>query len=326
VQGQFRKFGKMNPLVSVIIPTFNRAGLLKRAIESVLNQQYQNFEIIIIDESSEHDSEEVVKSFSQDCITYVKCKQREGVAVSRNMGIKLSKGKYVAFLDDDDEWLPNKLLLQVELLEKSSDDVGVVHGNCFVDFGTKRAIFHEQDYFDQSTVSLLKTNFIANSTCLLKKKCFSSVGYHDEELSYCEDWDLYVRFSKKFKFLYIHQPVAILHWSIPASEGRASQNLRRVTKGYQLFFAKHWQDYRGNSQVLSKNLWYIGLNLNALEEKDLAKWYFLKAYLLCPRNILPLLSFCFYGLKFSIDKIGFVDLLGGFANDKLLHHQRIGNK
>jgi len=98
-----------NPIFSVIIPTYNRANLLPRPIKSVLNQTYQNFELIIVDDCSTDNTEEVVKAFFDERIKYFKHKKNKGVLGARNTGFKLAKGKYIAFLDSDDEFLPQAL-------------------------------------------------------------------------------------------------------------------------------------------------------------------------------------------------------------------------
>lgn len=268
--------------------------MLKRAISSVLNQDYQNFEILVVDDSQADDSEKMLKSFPPHLIKYLRKKQRVGIAAKRNLGIKLSTGEYIAFLDDDDEWLPNKLMLQINLFQRSDSNVGVVHSNCLVDDGSSTLLYHGENVSDQSMRRLLENNFVSNSTSVLKRNCFNVVGYLDEELPFCEDWDLYIRVSRRFRFRYIQEPTAILHWAINSSVVRGSLDLRRVTRGYQIFFAKHWEDYKYSKQVLSRKLWHIGINLNALGESDLAEWYFLKAYLLSPVNFLYLASFCFY--------------------------------
>ncbi len=115
----------MNPTVSVIIPTYNRANLVSRAIKSVLNQTYQDFEIIVVDDCSEDNTEEIVKSFNDSRIRYIKHKKNKGGSAARNTGIKRARGKYIAFLDDDDEWLPSKLEKQIMLFEKLSKHYGV---------------------------------------------------------------------------------------------------------------------------------------------------------------------------------------------------------
>jgi glycosyltransferase involved in cell wall biosynthesis len=115
------------PKVSVIIPTYNRAGLLKRAIQSVLNQIYQDFEIIIVDDASTDNTENVIESFKEHRIRYIKHESNKGAAVARNTGIKFANENYIAFQDSDDEWLPEKLEKQMEIIEHASPRVGVVY-------------------------------------------------------------------------------------------------------------------------------------------------------------------------------------------------------
>lgn len=119
------------PLFSVIITTYNRARLLPRAINSVLNQTYQNFELVIVNGGSSDDTERVVKSFRDKRIRYGKQTKNRGMLADRNMGFDLSKGKYIALLDDDDELLPEALETAVnEFSELSSEEIGILMFNC----------------------------------------------------------------------------------------------------------------------------------------------------------------------------------------------------
>lgn len=111
-----------NPVFSVILSTYNRAHLLPRAIKSVLNQTYQNFELIIVDDCSTDNTEEVVRTFSDERIKYFKHKKNKGVLGTRNTGFKLAKGKYIAFLDSDDELLPEALEVAISKFINSSPE------------------------------------------------------------------------------------------------------------------------------------------------------------------------------------------------------------
>lgn len=115
------------PTVSVILPTYNRAHLVGRAIQSVLDQMYQDFEIIVVDDGSGDNTEEIINGFTDTRIRYVKHQKNKGGSAARNTGIKLAKGKYIAFQDSDDEWLPDKLEKQMKAFKKASDEVGVVY-------------------------------------------------------------------------------------------------------------------------------------------------------------------------------------------------------
>jgi len=122
----------LKPEVSVIIPTFNRAAFLKSAIKSALHQTYDDIEIIVVDDNSSAPVHDVIKKLQDTRIKYIRHKHNFGVSVARNTGIKASKGKYIAFLDDDDEWLPEKLEKQIEIIKNSSEKVCGVYSNFFI--------------------------------------------------------------------------------------------------------------------------------------------------------------------------------------------------
>ncbi|GAH83893.1 unnamed protein product, partial [marine sediment metagenome] len=126
-----------NITVSVIIPTYNRADMVGRAIQSVINQTYQDFEIIIIDDASTDNTREVAREFQEreKRIKYFKHEINKGGGAARNTGIKNSKGEYIAFLDSDDEWYPEKLEKQIEIFNKNDENLGVVYSGVFyIDF------------------------------------------------------------------------------------------------------------------------------------------------------------------------------------------------
>src|SRR5712692_9764325 len=120
------------PKASVITPTYNRADFLRVAIASVLNQTFQDLEIIVVDDASSDRTAEVVRRFTDELIKYIRHDINKGGSAARNTGIKNSTGAYVAFLDDDDEWLPEKLGMQVDLLENSPAEVGGVYTSYMV--------------------------------------------------------------------------------------------------------------------------------------------------------------------------------------------------
>src|SRR6516165_5246405 len=117
------------PRIAVIIPTYNRASLVTRAIESVLAQTYTNYELVVVDDGSEDNTLEIVKQYT-GC-RYVRLEHSGLPSVARNAGVRSTDTPYVAFLDSDDEWLPGKLTVQTEILE-SNPDVGLVCSNAFV--------------------------------------------------------------------------------------------------------------------------------------------------------------------------------------------------
>jgi glycosyltransferase involved in cell wall biosynthesis len=207
--------------------------------------------------------------------------------------VKASSGELIAFLDDDDEWLPNKLIRQISLFEKSSRDVGVVHSNCFINDGLRIILRDKKPITEQSTRKLLEFNFIATSTVVVKKSVFDTIGYFDEQIPYAEDWEFFIRVSKKFKFMYLPEPMAILN---KKAEKRLSGDLQKVVKGFQLIISKHWQEYKKHKQALSRHLQYISSNMNYLKDRTLTQWFLSKALSVFPRHPKPLMLFCLHSI------------------------------
>jgi len=228
------------PKVNVIIITYNRAKLLSSAITSVLNQTFQDFEIIVVDDASTDNTKEVVSSFNDKRIKYIRHEINKGEAGARNTGVMNSNCKYIAFLDDDDEWMPEKLKMQVDLLENSSPKVGGVYtGYLRVNKITgevldrklpaKRGnIFYE----------ILAENWFIVSTVLLKKECFEKVGLFDGSIPYGLDWDMWIRISREFHFECIKEP--LVKYSIH-EDGRLTANHGLVIRGKEAMLKKYGQ-------------------------------------------------------------------------------------
>lgn len=119
------------PTVSIIIPTYNRSKTIKRSINSVLYQTYDDFEIIVIDDGSSDGTDKVIKEFNDSRIKYVRHELNRGASAARNTGIKLSRGKYIAFQDSDDVWVPDKLEKQMNVFKSSENNFGVVFSALF---------------------------------------------------------------------------------------------------------------------------------------------------------------------------------------------------
>jgi glycosyltransferase involved in cell wall biosynthesis len=273
----------LDPKVSVVIPTYNRPQLLKRAVKGALEQTYKNLEIIIVDDSPTDASTEMLKEFPSKNIRYLRRSQKRGISSAKNLGIRIAVGDFIAFLGDDDEWLPNKLELQVKSFSKVEPETGVIHSNCFAEYGNGISIYHKTDIGEQSLVKLLEYDFIADSTALVKKECFEKVGYFDESLPYAEDWDFYIRLAKQYKIKYIPEPLAILHLT---SDG-LGRNLRNRNQGYQLFLAKHWQEYKKHKRILACYLRQIGIDLNVIGKKRRGKIFLINAFRIFPLDPKP---------------------------------------
>ncbi len=195
----------------MIIPTYNRPSLVGRAIKSVLGQSYQDFELIVVDGSSDDETKEVVKGFGDRRIRYVSETGRRGLSNARNMGIRSSMGDYVALLDDDDEWLPYKLEMQVDLLDRLTEDYGVVYSG----YRTEQDGRIAGEYYPAERgyvyARMLKGSILSVPTIIIRRSCFEVVGYFDEELPSCEDWDMWIRLAKEYKFEYVPEILAVYH-------------------------------------------------------------------------------------------------------------------
>ena len=197
------------PVVSVIIPTYNHAMYIERTLESVFQQTYKNYEIIVIDDGSTDNTQEVIKSY-ENKITYI-CKENEGTAKSRNLGLKIAKGRYVAFLDSDDLWMPQKLELQVTLLDKNID-IGLVCTDfeifCENEEGIKIIEKRVETSFDFSFNRLFSGNFVQNSSVMVRRECFDKVGLFDEVFPIAKDYDMWLRIRRFYEFGHIPQILA----------------------------------------------------------------------------------------------------------------------
>ncbi|MFI5323865.1 MAG: glycosyltransferase family 2 protein, partial [Thermodesulfobacteriota bacterium] len=117
----------MMPRVSVIIPTYNRLILLKNSVSSVLSQTYRDFELLVIDDCSTDDTYDEMAKIADKRVRYIKNTSNKGISATRNIALSNTNGKYIAFLDDDDEWMPDKLEKQLNIIENSSKGLGCVY-------------------------------------------------------------------------------------------------------------------------------------------------------------------------------------------------------
>ena len=201
-------------MFSIIIPTYNRAIDLKRALLSLNNQTYTYFEVLICDDGSIDNTPEVVADFSNDLnIKYIKIANSGIPAIPRNLGIANAKGKYIAFLDSDDWWHENKLQLAFEYLENGAD---LVYSDFYkVKSLKEKEIVRVRELKENITIDLLKNgNAICNSSVVVRKSILDKVGFFNEGQEYIawEDFDLWLRISKiTSHFVHINQPL-VYYW------------------------------------------------------------------------------------------------------------------
>jgi glycosyltransferase involved in cell wall biosynthesis len=228
----------MKPLVSVIMPTYNHAKFIGRAIASVLNQTYPNFELIIIDNYSEDDTEKIVVSYVDARIIYLKFRNNGVIAAGRNNGIKHANGEYIAFLDSDDWWYSNKL----EIVEKYLHKADIVYHD--LDTHTEKGKRFRKPTQGRHLkrpvfVDLMtKGNAIANSSVVVRKSIIEQVGglCEDKSLISKEDFDLWLRISRiTEEFVFIRKSLGA-YWCDGGNMSKSSeQQIQRLKKRHDKF-------------------------------------------------------------------------------------------
>lgn len=207
--GQTRK-----PKVSVVIATYNRASLLSRAVNSVLNQTYKDFEIIIVDDCSTDSTQKVVQSFADTRIRAVQNTRNMGQSRSRNTGIRMAQGEYVAFLDDDDEWVESKIARQVRVLDESDQCVGLVY--TWFDYieaaGGIRRVGGRSTISGDISGNLIGWDMPASpSAYLVRAEALRQVGGFDESLRMAEDRDFLLRVSMQYNVTVVEEVLTLMH-------------------------------------------------------------------------------------------------------------------
>jgi glycosyltransferase involved in cell wall biosynthesis len=206
-----------DPLISVVIPLFNQEFFVREAIRSALDQTYKNIEVIVVDDGSTDQSAAAVKAINDPRIRYYYQANSGLPAAARNQGIRLAKGEWVAFLDHDDVWLPNKLAMQMNALGRDPG-IKLISGNMtFLDDRTPRPIMRYRQRSLNNLTDLIVQNRVMTTTALANKAVLDELGGFREnrDLMAVEDYDLWLRIAQKYKILYLDEVLA--KYRIPAN-------------------------------------------------------------------------------------------------------------
>ncbi len=268
------------PLVSIIMPTFNHASFIGDAIDSVLNQTYNHFELIIIDNYSTDSTEKIIRSFSDQRIKYYRFSNNGIIAASRNCGIKNARGEFIAFLDSDDLWYENKLARQVEAMAREPDAA-----LCFCPFkmdsddqeyNNEIRTARDQNFSGHIYDRFLNCNFMAASSVLIRAVVLKLTGDFDvaSNLVGAEDFDLWLRISRDNKICYVPevQGTYRLH---AANYGGSVDRIEKPINVINKHFSLGWVDKR-KAGCAKANFYFregwVFINKDAV----LARTYFLK--------------------------------------------------
>lgn len=192
--------------ISVIIPTYNRKHTLQRAIDSVLSQTFKPYEIIIVDDGSKDGTKEWLLQ-NYPSVQYIH-QPNNGVSSARNKGIQISQGSWIALLDSDDEWMPEKLEYQSRFLEVNRDSSFCHTNEIWIRNGVRvNQMKKHKKYGGDIFKHCLDICRISPSSSIINKDVFEEVGAFDESLTVCEDYDLWLRVTAKFNILFLDEPL-----------------------------------------------------------------------------------------------------------------------
>lgn len=252
-----------NPLVSVIIPAYNRGHLIRKAVDSVLNQTYDNIEIIIVDDCSTDNTKEVILNIDDHRVKYLKNETNSGPSYSRNFGIKHSVGDYIAFLDSDDEYYPSKIRKQIDYLLNQDDQ------NCVIYCGVE---FYDYETRNNIGSNIVRKNIVENFksgnyfltppmvTVFMSKTIIQEVGGFDDRLFANEDTELAIKLSRKNKYLLIEE------------------NLVKVTRNHESLMSNSKNYIRAREIIYEKHRDFLSDNINFNLCKQIANYYIIIGY------------------------------------------------
>ena len=225
------------PTVSVVIPTYDRPTFLEGAIDTVLQQTYDDLEVIVVDDGSETDyARATVEEYDDAPVRLVEHDENRGLSAARNTGVRNARGAYIAFLDDDDRWHAEKLARQVPVLE-NDPSVGLVTC-CLASVSPDGEILRCEKSKPSGDLSetIFRKNVIGTpSRVLVRSECFDEIGVFDEELPTKQDWDLYIRICREWRVRCLEELLCFrtVHESMSSDSGDAERDLMRIRERYR---------------------------------------------------------------------------------------------
>jgi len=272
----------MIPTVSVIVPVYNRAGTIVRSLESVLAQSYKDFELIIVDDGSTDDTGGLVRAlaFRDNRIRYMRHDTNFGQSRARNTGIAASRGRYIAYQDSDDEWLPGKLQRQVDEMASLSPAVGMVYCLMFRVTTEGREVFRAKK-FGPGDADLYRRGLLYDfrgigiQSCMFRREVFDICGGFDEQMKALEDMELLIRIARTYRFSCIDEPL-LLYYRTPNS---ISQNHLRNLGAAQYILEKYRADIRSDRRILAKHYRRISQLMKKVGRRSEARTLKIRAWL-----------------------------------------------
>ena len=253
--------------ISVIIPTYNRILFLKRSIDSVLEQSLKPYEVIIVDDGSSDGTSTMIKK-NYPKINLI-CQENKGVSAARNIGIRASSGDWVCFLDSDDEWKKNKLSEQMLAIKKNTN-YSFCHSNEeWIKNGKKiNQKKKHKKYGGNIFKECLDMCRISPSSVMINKSVFDDIGFFNEDLVVCEDYELWLRICAHYKVLFVDEPLIIKYGG---HEGQLSNSIESI-EYYRIkaleYLLSTEMTYENKKEAVKILLFKLGIYLNGLKKRN----------------------------------------------------------
>jgi glycosyltransferase involved in cell wall biosynthesis len=256
----------VQPLVSVIIPAYNSSQWIRGTIQSALSQSYPNVEVLVIDDASTDDTWKILQTYKPP-VRVFRNDQNRGISATRNRSIQESRGSYIALLDHDDLWNPDKLVKQMQLFEKNPD-LGLVFCDCWcaTDDGRRWRYFEERPAARGHVFNkLLQDNFIPCPTAVIPKRFLETLGVFREEFRCGEEYELFLRIAKQSPVDYVDEPLVTYNIHDRNYSSRILNNLERIT-----LLEMYSQDSHFRGEVAVRRMILSGAFLKTWEARKAA--------------------------------------------------------
>lgn len=232
-----------DPLVSVVLPTFNRGSKITQAIDSVLHQSYTNLELIVVDDGSTDDTPSIISAYQDPRIRLIRFSENRGANAARNAGIMAAKGEYVAFQDSDDEWDCQKLRLQIS----GCIDCRASVAFCSLDRRQKNSsrVIPKPGYripqgLNDLSAHVLRGSFVSCQTLVVNRQFLIDAGLFDEKIPRLQDWEIAIRMAFRKAFLFLPQPLV----TATIGDDSISANSSALVESANMIYHKHVEKFQ----------------------------------------------------------------------------------
>ena len=269
------------PKISVIIPTHHRPVHLSRAIASALGQTWSDLEVLVVDDGPSEATADLVQRTGDSRIRYLRHDVNKGAAAARNTGVRGASGEFIAFLDDDDTWFPEKLSRQMERFAARGEGLGIVYCSSvkYSDITDRVVESTIARPLRQGHVDFFRSTRFGTSVPLIRRRCLEEAGGFDESLPGTQDRDLWIRLAKRCAFDFV--PEVLVRHHIHGDQ--ITSNLEKKVEAWERLLAKYHEEMESHPDILARFLWRLGMLCCADGRHARGRRHILRAIRLKPR-------------------------------------------